>query len=162
MTQTGTYRTDLLPSQPRQPAEFTFLDDVMTAKCRADLRRIVKKALASGAGQEDMDGLSTFTFWSLGSDLWHLRSELKPRAVGQRIVGTKVAPADEGVLAVTQQIAADLHFVIEGKPRLVALGKEITWFIVDTDSPEQGEWGGWRLDGWNGRFVYGKPRPDPA
>ena len=65
--------------------------------------------------------------------------------MGQRIVGTKVAPADEGVLAVTQQIAADLHFVIEGKPRLVALGKEITWFIVDTDGPDQGDWGtgGW-------------------
>ena len=73
-----------------------------------------------------------------------------------------MVPADEGVLAVTQQIAADLHLVIEGKPRLVALGKEITWFIVDTDGPDQGDWGGWRLDGWKGRFVYGKPRPDPG
>ena len=82
--------------------------------------------------------------------------------MGQRIVGTKVVPADEGVLAVTQQIAADLHFTIEGKPRLVALGKEITWFIVDTDGPDQGEWGAWRLDGWKGRFVLRRARPDPA
>ena len=162
VTQTGTYRTDLLPSQPRQPDEFTFLADVLTAKCRADLRGIVRNALADSADQEDMDGLSTFTFWSLGNDTWHLRSELKPRAVDQRIATTKVAPADEGVLAVTQQIAADLHFTIEGQPRLVAVGKEITWFIVDTDGPDQGEWGGWRLDGWEGRVVYGKPRPDPA
>ena len=30
VTQTSTYRTDLLPSQPRQPEEFTFLDESMT------------------------------------------------------------------------------------------------------------------------------------
>ena len=162
VTQTSTYRTDLLPSQPRHPEEFTFLHESMTPRCRADLRHIVKKALAPRAGEEDLDGLSTFAFWSLGSDTWHLRSELKPRAMNERIAGTRVVPADEGVLAVTQQIAADLHFTIEGKPRLVAVGKEITWFIADTDGPDQGDWGTWRLDGWEGRVVYGKPRPDPA
>ena len=162
VTQTSTYRTDLLPSQPRQPEEFTFLDDAMTANCRADLRRLVKEALAPGATQRDLDGLSTFAFWSLGNDTWHLRSELEPRAVGERITATGVVPADEGVLAVTQQITADLHFTIEGKPRLVAVGKKITWFIADTDGPDQGDWGTWRLDGWRGTITYGEPRPDPA
>ena len=162
VTQTSTYRTDLLPSQPRQPEEFTFLDDTMTPKCRKDLRRIVKKALAPDATQGDLDGLSTFAFWSLGNDTWHLRSELKPRAVGERITATRVVPADEGVLAVTQRITADLHFTIEGRPRLVAVGKTITWFIVDTDGPDQGDWGTWRLDGWTGKITYGEPRPDPA
>jgi hypothetical protein len=162
VTQTGSYRTDLLPSQPRRPDEFTFLDESMTETCRKDLRRLVKKALAPGADQADFDGLSAFAFWSLGNDTWHLRSELKPRAEHQRIVSTRVAPADEGVLAVTQRVAADLHFTIEGRPRLVALGKQITWFIADTDGPDQGEWGTWRLDGWKGRIAYGEPRPDPA
>ncbi len=169
VTQTATFRTDLMPSHYAQPEELTFVDDVMTAACRTRWERTVRRGLAAGATQKQMDAVSVMAFWSLGNDTWHLRSELKPRAVDQRIDTTTVtAPERVGgrLLSVTQTASADVHFWISGDPRLVRLSKTITYFLVRDPAVGSGDdeadpWGSWRVEAFDGRVEYGDPRPDP-